>query len=68
MVAPGDVVDGDQVLVVIEAMKMLHSLRASGASTIAEVRVAPGDQIATGEVLVTFAAAITDESSQESPQ
>jgi biotin carboxyl carrier protein len=64
-VAPGDIVEGDQVLVVIEAMKMLHSLRATGASTIAEVRVAPGDQIATGEVLVTFATDMPDEPSQE---
>jgi len=54
-VSRGQAVEGDQVLVVIEAMKMLHSLRASGASVIAEVRVAPGDQIATGDVLVTFA-------------
>jgi biotin carboxyl carrier protein len=46
-------------------MKMLHSLRATGASTIAEVRVAPGDQIATGEVLVTFATDMPDEPSQE---
>jgi len=59
-VAPGDSVDGDQVLVVIEAMKMLHSLRSSGIATIAEVRVAPGDQIATGDVLVTFAQPSTD--------
>jgi len=55
-VIPGDVVDGDQVLVVIEAMKMLHSLRATGASTIAEVRVSPGDQVATGDILVAFVA------------
>jgi acetyl/propionyl-CoA carboxylase alpha subunit len=67
-VVPGDIVEGDQVLVVIEAMKMLHSLRATGASTIAEVRVAPGDQIATGEVLVTFATDMSDESSQETAQ
>lgn len=53
-VQPGDEVEGDQVIVVIEAMKMLHSLRATGASTIAEVRVAPGDQVATGDVLITF--------------
>jgi len=59
-VAPGDSVDGDQVLVVIEAMKMLHSLRSSGIATIAEVRVAPGDQIATGDVLVTFTQPSTD--------
>ena len=66
-VAPGDVVEGDQVLVVIEAMKMLHSLRSTGASTIDEVRVAAGDQIATGDVLVTFVAADEDPA-QETPQ
>ncbi len=53
-VTPGDTVEGDQVLVVIEAMKMLHSLRASGRAVVAEVRVAPGDQIAGGDVLITF--------------
>lgn len=53
-VAAGDDVDGDDVLVVIEAMKMLHSLRASGTSTIAGVHVSPGDQVATGDVLISF--------------
>ena len=59
-VVSGDRVEGDQVLVVIEAMKMLHSLRATGASTIDQVRVSPGDQVATGEVLVTFVASETE--------
>jgi len=58
-VSPGDAVAGDQVLVVIEAMKMLHSLRSTGAAMIAEVRVAPGQQVATGDVLVTFATPAT---------
>lgn len=53
-VAPGDDVDGDDILVVIEAMKMLHSLRASGTSTIAGVHVSPGDQVATGDTLISF--------------
>ncbi len=53
-VEPGDEVDGDEVLVVIEAMKMLHSLRASGTSTIAGVHVSPGDQVATGDTLISF--------------
>jgi len=55
LVSAGQGVEGDQVLVIIEAMKMLHSLRASGAATIDSVRVRPGDQIATGDVLVSFA-------------
>lgn len=53
-VAPGDEIDGDDVLVVIEAMKMLHSLRASGTSTVAGVHVSPGDQVATGDTLISF--------------
>ena len=54
LVAAGDAVEGDQVLVVIEAMKMLHSLRANGKGTIAEVRIKVGDQVAGDDVLVTF--------------
>lgn len=53
-VSAGDEVDGDAVVVVIEAMKMLHSLRASGTSTIAAVHVSPGDQVATGDTLISF--------------
>ena len=53
-VEPGDEVNGDDVLVVIEAMKMLHSLRANGTSTIAGVHVSPGDQVATGDTLISF--------------
>lgn len=53
-VSPGDEVDGDDVLVVIEAMKMLHSLKANGTSVIAGVHVGPGDQVATGDVLISF--------------
>ncbi|MEM8903440.1 MAG: biotin carboxylase N-terminal domain-containing protein [Actinomycetota bacterium] len=52
--APGDAVSGGQVLVVIEAMKMLHSLAAAGPGTVDEVRVAVGDQLASDQILVTF--------------
>ncbi len=50
----GDTVAAGDVLIVIEAMKMLHSLRAAGPGTIAEVRVSPGDQTETNQVLATF--------------
>jgi acetyl/propionyl-CoA carboxylase alpha subunit len=53
-VAAGDDVTGDQVLVVIEAMKMLHSLKADGAATVDEVLVTVGDQVASNQPLVTF--------------
>ncbi len=55
-VAGQAVAQGD-VLVVIEAMKMLHSLEAKGDAVIAEVRVAAGDQVESNSVLVTFAEA-----------
>ncbi len=55
-VAGQSVAQGD-VLVVIEAMKMLHSLEAKGDAVIAEVRVAAGDQVESNSVLVTFAEA-----------
>lgn len=51
--AGAEVKAGD-VVVVIEAMKMLHSLTAVGPGRVAEVRVAAGDQVASHQVLVTF--------------
>ncbi len=54
-VGVGDPVAGGDVVIVIEAMKMLHSLAASGAGTVDEIRVAVGDQVETKQTLVTFA-------------
>ncbi len=51
---PGQAVASGEVLVVIEAMKMLHSLKAAGPGTVAEVRVAEGEQVVSSQVLVTF--------------
>lgn len=53
-VAPGDEVVAGDTIVVIEAMKMLHTLAATGAGRVDEVRVAAGDQVAAKQVLVTF--------------
>jgi acetyl-CoA/propionyl-CoA carboxylase biotin carboxyl carrier protein len=53
-VAVGDHVHGGDVVIVVEAMKMLHSLRAAGPGTVAELRVAVGDPTQTNQVLVTF--------------
>jgi propionyl-CoA carboxylase alpha chain len=41
---------GDAVLV-LEAMKMQHTVAAPYDGTVAEVRVEPGTQVAAGEVL-----------------
>jgi biotin carboxyl carrier protein len=43
--------DGDS-LVVLEAMKMEHTLRAGGPGTIGAVLCAPGDQVDVGDLLV----------------
>ena len=51
-VQPGDTVEAGQVLVVLEAMKMEHSVNAPTAGTVAEVTVTAGDQVETGRVLV----------------
>ncbi|MDG2304971.1 MAG: biotin carboxylase N-terminal domain-containing protein [Candidatus Binatia bacterium] len=53
-VVPGGEVRAGDVLVVIEAMKMLHSLAATGPGCVAEVRVAVADQVVSHQVLVTF--------------
>lgn len=51
-VAVGDTVVVDQVLVVVEAMKMEHSIRSAGAGVVTELRVAVGDQVEARELLV----------------
>ena len=48
------------MLVVIEAMKMLHGLTADGAESVEEVLVAPGDQVTGAQVLVTFTTEIEE--------
>jgi biotin carboxyl carrier protein len=52
MVAVGDVVKDGDGLVVLEAMKMEHTLRTGGAGTVAQVLCAPGQQVDGGDVLV----------------
>ena len=54
-VSPGDTVAAGDPVVVIEAMKMLHTLAAAGPGTVDEVRIAVGDQVVSDQVLVTFA-------------
>ena len=54
LVESGGAVLGGDPVVVIEAMKMLHTLVSAGPGTVDEVRVAPGDTVMTHQVLVTF--------------
>jgi biotin carboxyl carrier protein len=46
------VAEGDG-LVVLEAMKMEHTLRADGAGVVGEVHVVPAQQVDVGDLLVT---------------
>ena len=51
-VAVGDVVDAGAPLVVVEAMKMEHTLRAPGRGTVTHVAVSPGTRVRLDDVLV----------------
>jgi propionyl-CoA carboxylase alpha chain len=51
-VAEGDTVTAGQPLVVLEAMKMEHSVNATSNGVVTSVSVAEGDQVETGRVLV----------------
>jgi propionyl-CoA carboxylase alpha chain len=55
-VAEGDLVESGQLLVVLEAMKMEHSVHATTAGTVTAVRVIQGDQVETGRILVVVEA------------
>jgi len=50
----GDKVEAGAVLVVLEAMKMEHSLSAPWAGTVAAVAVKPGDRVEEGVELVVL--------------
>jgi geranyl-CoA carboxylase alpha subunit len=53
---PGAAVTKNQVLVILEAMKMEHELRAAADGVVETVTAKPGDQVAIRQVLVTLAA------------
>ena len=55
LVKPGDTVEKGQPLVVLEAMKMEHTVKAPRAGTVAAVRYAAGEQVEEGTALVELA-------------
>ncbi|MBX9959531.1 MAG: acetyl/propionyl/methylcrotonyl-CoA carboxylase subunit alpha [Burkholderiaceae bacterium] len=56
-VKAGDTVTKGQVLAVMEAMKMEHTIAAPGDGVVAELLYAPGDQVAEGAELLKLSAA-----------
>ena len=54
LVAEGDLVAEDDPLVVLEAMKMDHTLRADGAGSVTKVACTPGQQVDVGDLLVSL--------------
>ena len=54
LVAPGDAVEAQQPLVVVEAMKMENELTAARAGTVTDVVVSEGASVETGRLLVVI--------------
>ena len=56
LVSANDNVTKGQVLVIMEAMKMQHTMRASSDGTVSELYCAAGDLVDGGTILLAFAA------------
>lgn len=54
-VQPGDVVEKDQPLLILEAMKMENVLKSPAAGTISSIEVTAGDKVDKNQVLLRFA-------------
>jgi biotin carboxyl carrier protein len=54
LVEPGRHVEAGEGLLILEAMKMQNEVRSPGAGHVGAVRVAVGDTVAAGQVLVTL--------------
>jgi len=60
LVQEGDVVTAGQTLVVLEAMKMEHQLKAAIDGTVENVSASIGEQVKERQVLVTVGAQETE--------
>lgn len=54
-VEPGQAVQANDLIMVLEAMKMETNVTAHSAGTVKQVRVAPGDSVKVNQVVVEFA-------------
>ena len=57
LIGPGDTVTGGQPLIVVEAMKMEHTIKAPADGKVTAVHYAVGDPVAEGADLLEFEAA-----------
>jgi propionyl-CoA carboxylase alpha chain len=64
-VAKGDDVAAGQPVLVLEAMKMQHTVAAPTAGTVTEIDVEPGAQVAAGEVLAVVSASTQQDETDE---
>ncbi len=53
-VAPGDDVRDNQVIAIVEAMKMMNEIRAHRAGTVASLRASVGETVEMNAPLVTL--------------
>lgn len=54
LVAKGDAIAAHQAVLVIEAMKMQNELKSPRDGKIAEIRVSPGETVASGDILAVI--------------
>ncbi len=66
LVATGDAVEAGVPVLVLEAMKMQHTVTAPAAGTLTRLDVRPGAQVAAGEVLAVVSAGSTTENGEQS--
>ena len=59
LVKVGDDVEAGQTLLIVEAMKMEHAIKAPRAGRVDELRCQPGDRVTPGAPLISLAAAAT---------
>jgi acetyl-CoA/propionyl-CoA carboxylase biotin carboxyl carrier protein len=52
LVAVGDTVEVGQAVTVLEAMKMENNITTDTAGTVKEIKVAPGDAVGAGDIVV----------------
>ncbi|HRD60346.1 MAG TPA: acetyl/propionyl-CoA carboxylase subunit alpha, partial [Nocardioides sp.] len=64
-VEPGQRVEAGEPVLVLEAMKMQHAVRAPGAGTVTQIDVEVGGQVAAGAVLAVVSTSSTDEENEE---